>query len=246
MYNKFSYVYDNFMDNIPYDEWLENFLDIFEDNNFNPKTIADLGCGTGQLTSKLAECGYEMYGLDLSRDMVNVAKQKNIEKNQNVSYSVQNMIDFKLDKNVDCMIGTCDSFNYILDEEDLLKSFKNVNKFLNNNGMFIFDMNTEHYFKETLGECTYSDVAKDSAYIVENSYDENKKINTYILNLFLENENKSYERVLEIHKEKARDAKDVCELLKLSGFECIYILDTDTMDDVENDTDRMYFVCKKN
>ncbi len=245
MYNKFSYVYDYFMDNIPYDEWVENILDIFDDNDFNPNTIVDLGCGTGQITSKLATKGFLMTGLDLSKDMINVAKQKNLDNKQNIFYKVQDMTNFTLDENVDCMISTCDSYNYILDDKDILRSFKKVYSYLNEGGMFIFDMNTEHYFKETLGECMYSDVALDSAYIVENKYDEIKKINTYELNLFVENENGTYDRNIEIHKEKARSAKDVCELLTRADFKCIYILDTDTMEDITNETDRMYFICIK-
>lgn len=41
-----------------------------------PKTVAELGCGTGSLTIPLAEAGYHMTGIDLSSDMLAVARQK--------------------------------------------------------------------------------------------------------------------------------------------------------------------------
>ncbi len=245
MYNNFSYVYDYFMDNIPYDEWVENILEIFHNNHFTPRSILDLGCGTGELTSKLQTLGFNMSGIDLSKDMINVAKQKSIDNKQDIQYTVQNMVDFTLNNNVDAMISTCDSYNYILDDNDLLKSFKRVYKYLNDNGMFIFDMNTEHYFKETLGECMYSDVALDSAYIVENKYSQIEKINTYELNLFVENKNGSYDRNIEIHKEKARSIDEVCNLLNRSNFQCLHILDTETLDCATSTSDRIYFVCVK-
>ncbi len=245
MYNHFSYVYDYFMDNIPYDEWFENILDIFDKYNFNPKTILDLGCGTGELTSKFAKKGYLMVGIDLSEHMINVAKQKNEELNVNVIYQVQDMTTFNLSQKVDCMISTCDSYNYVLDDNDLQKSFKKVYEYLNNGGMFIFDMNTENYFKNTLGECTYSDIALDSAYIVENNYDEKTKINNYELNLFTENKDGSYLRSIEIHKEKARSIDEVKKLLNNANLKCVEVLDTETLDNVDKETDRMYFVCIK-
>ncbi len=246
MYDNFSYVYDYFMDNIPYDKWVKNILKIFKDNSFNPKTIVDLGCGTGTIALNLAKKGFDVTGIDLSKHMISVANEK-INKNvkDNISFKVGNIINFNLDENVDCMISTCDSFNYILNDSDLLKSFKNVNKYLNDNGMFIFDMNTEYYFKETLGECEYSDVALDSAYIIQNFYDETKKINTYELNLFIQNENGTYDRNLEIHEEKARNVKDVTTLLQKANLKCINILDTDTLNTSDELSNRIYFVCKK-
>ncbi len=246
MYNNFSYVYDYFMDNIPYDNWIQNILKIFNNNKFKPKTIVDLGCGTGTIALSLAKKGFHLTGIDLSQSMINVANEKiNDNLKSNVSFKKGNIINFTLKENVDCMISTCDSFNYILDDADLLKSFKCVNKYLNNDGMFIFDMNTEYYFKETLGECEYSDVALDSAYIIQNFYDEVEKVNTYELNLFIENKNGTYDRNLEIHKEKARSIKKVVDLLQQANLKCINTLDTDNLENAHNLSNRIYFVCKK-
>ncbi len=246
MYNKFSYVYDYFMDNIPYDKWVQNILIILKNNNCQPKTIVDLGCGTGTVALKLSKKGYNVLGIDLSSDMISLANKKinNNIKNK-LSFKVGDITNFILQQNVDCIISTCDSFNYILNDEDLLKSFKIINKYLNDGGIFIFDMNTEHYFKETLGECMYSDVALDSAYIIENYYDELKKINTYELNLFIENEEGLFERSIEIHKEKARYIKDVISLLKKANLNCVDVLNTEDLNPATNLCDRIYFVCKK-
>ncbi len=245
MYKNFSYLYDQFMYDIPYDEWVSNILTIFLENDFNPKTIVDLGCGTGELTSKLQSMGFNMIGIDISEDMIKVAKKKNTTRGQNIIYKTENIVDFTLDKKVDSMISTCDSYNYILDDNDLLKSFKKVYSYLNDDGMFIFDMNTEYYFKNILGNSMYSDINSKNAYIVENTFDCEQNINTYKLNLFIENEKGSYDKNIEIHKEKARNPKDVIKLLNLANFKFLCLLDTYDLNIADDKSLRIYFVCIK-
>ena len=49
-YTTFAGVYDMFMDNIPYEKWVEYLHDIMEEYNIHEGTILELGCGTGNMT----------------------------------------------------------------------------------------------------------------------------------------------------------------------------------------------------
>ena len=43
-------VYDEFMDQTPYDEWLLNILNIFKEYKIDKDAqVLDLGCGTGKM-----------------------------------------------------------------------------------------------------------------------------------------------------------------------------------------------------
>ena len=77
-YTSFSYVYDTFMDQEPYDEWADRVCDYLEKyglprsekSGSEENIVVDLGCGTGKLTQIMADRGYDMIGIDLSEDML--------------------------------------------------------------------------------------------------------------------------------------------------------------------------------
>lgn len=73
-YRDFARVYDEFMDQTPYDEWLLNILNIFKEYKIDKDTqVLDLGCGTGKMARKLAREGYQVTAVDNSMDMLEIA-----------------------------------------------------------------------------------------------------------------------------------------------------------------------------
>ena len=96
-YTGFAYVYDEYMDNIPYDEWEYYLYELLKENNIGTdSTIADLGCGTGTVTRMLDKEGYDILGIDLSEDMLSIASEKTYESGQQIIYSCQDMREFEL------------------------------------------------------------------------------------------------------------------------------------------------------
>ena len=69
-YTDFATVYDLFMEEVPYDQWLSFLEEIWRKEGLQPEVIADLGCGTGNLLVPLTEKGYRTMGVDLSFDML--------------------------------------------------------------------------------------------------------------------------------------------------------------------------------
>ena len=68
-YNSFARVYDELMDNIPYREWVCYILELLKEYGIEDGLVAELGCGTGNITELLSEAGYDMIGIDNSEDM---------------------------------------------------------------------------------------------------------------------------------------------------------------------------------
>ena len=244
-YEAFASIYDAFMEEIDYDMWVAYLHKIWEKECFQPKLIADLGCGTGNVTQILAKQGYHMIGIDFSEDMLAEAKKKAEMENLNILYILQDMREFELYGTVNCIISLCDSLNYITEEEELLQVFCLVNNYLHPKGLFIFDLNTEYKFKEILAQNAFSETKEDSAYIWENYYDEQEKINEYYVNFFIKQKDGKYERKEEYHYQKAYDISTIKRLLEQSGLQLSGIYDAYTFEPPRKDSQRIYFVARE-
>ena len=74
-YSAFAEIYDDYMTNIPYDRWVNNIRNILTSYDIRKGLVAELGCGTGIVTRKLAMTGYDMIGIDSSEDMLSIARE---------------------------------------------------------------------------------------------------------------------------------------------------------------------------
>ena len=96
-YTGFAEVYDMFMDNIPYETWCEYLTGLLKEQGVTEGLLLDLGCGTGTLTRLLAAEGYDMIGVDLSDEMLEIAMDHQREKPDGILYLLQDMREFERD-----------------------------------------------------------------------------------------------------------------------------------------------------
>ena len=167
-YSGFAKVYDLFMDNIPYEEWTAYVKELLSEEGIEDGILLDLGCGTGSVTELLAKSGFDMIGIDNSEEMLDIAMEKRDESGLDILYLLQDMREFELYGTVKGVVSICDSMNYILDDEDLLDVFKLVHNYLDNNGIFIFDMNTMYKYENILADNTFAEDREESSFIWEN------------------------------------------------------------------------------
>lgn len=245
VYENFATVYDTFMDNVPYEEWVDYIVRLLEYYNCNPKLVLDLGCGTGNITQLMANKGYDMIGVDNSLEMLLIAKEKAKKEDKDILYLEQDMREFELYGTVGAVISVCDSINYLLEEEDILQTFKLVNNYLDPKGLFIFDMNTSYKYREILGDNTFAENKDHCSYIWENYYYDDEMINEYKLTLFLEDEDDKYLKFEEEHFQKAYDISVIEKLLKEAGLELLDVYDAFTMEKPKEDSERIYFVARE-
>lgn len=85
-YTGFAQVYDIFMDNVPYDEWTEYLAGLLKEYGIEDGLILELGCGTGSVTRRLADKGYDMIGIDNSEEMLEIARYKEYNEYETISY----------------------------------------------------------------------------------------------------------------------------------------------------------------
>ena len=244
-YTGFAAVYDMFMDNIPYEEWSRYLISLLKEHGIEDGLVLDLGCGTGSVTELLAEAGYDMIGVDLSEEMLQIAMEKRMESGHDILYLLQDMREFELYGTVRAVVSICDSMNYILEREDLQQVFALVNNYLDPGGIFIFDLNTEYKYREILGSSTIAEEREESSFIWENTYDEEERMNEYDLTLFIQEEDDLYRKYQETHYQKAYSLSEVREALEAAGMEFVAVYDAFTREPVRENSERVYVIARE-
>ena len=245
MYEDFALVYDRFMDETPYEEWCQFVVGRLKQDQITDGILLDLGCGTGSMTELLAKQGYDMIGVDLSDSMLDIAIEKRAQSGHNILYLQQDMREFELYGTVRAVICLCDSLNYLLEEDDLLTTFKLVNNYLDPNGLFIFDFNTVYKYETVIGDSTIAENREDCSFIWENYYDPEEQLNQYDLTLYVQDEDDRYVRFEETHIQKAYALERVLELLEKAGLKAEQIFDSDTGEAVMETTGKFCVVARK-
>lgn len=244
-YESFASVYDLFMSDIDYDKWVEYVEKIWRKFDIDPEIVCELGCGTGNITLRMAKKGRDMIGIDISADMLSEARNKAAEQGLDVLFLLQDMREFELYGTVNSIVCLCDSLNYITEDEDMRQVFDLVNNYLHPGGLFIFDLNTDYKFREVYGENTFSEVDDDAVYIWENYYDKEEKINEYYLNFFVRNSEGTYDRTQEEHYERAYSMDEIKKFIKNSGMKFEAAYDAFTFEPVRPDSERIYVVARE-
>lgn len=244
-YTGFAEVYDMFMDNIPYETWCEYLTGLLREQGVTEGLLLDLGCGTGTLTRLLAAEGYDMIGVDLSDEMLEIAMEHQREKPDGILYLLQDMREFELYGTVRGIVSICDSMNYLTGYEDLVEVLRLANNYLDPGGVFIFDLNTVYKYRELLGEQTIAENRDEGSFIWENSYDEETGINTYELALFIPREDGLYEKDEEVHYQRAYPLEKIKELIGKAGMELLAVYDAYTLEPPKEDSGRLTFVVRE-
>ena len=244
-YTDFASVYDTFMDETPYDKWKTQIVDILRDNNINDGLVLDLGCGTGTMTELLAREGYDMTGVDLSSDMLYEAMNKRAESGLDVLYLCQDMREFELYGTMKAIVSVCDSINYLTDTEDLIQTFSLVNNYLDPKGIFIFDFNTVHKYKE-IGDSVIAENREDCSFIWDNYYDDETHINEYEIAFFIaEGDEGMFRRVMEQHMQRGYELEEIKTCLEEAGLIFEKAVDSDTGAEANELTERVLVVARE-
>lgn len=241
-YSGFAEVYDLFMDNVPYEEWSHYLMQILKNNGITDGLVLDLGCGTGKITRLLSKAGYDMIGVDISEEMLSIARE---QESEDILYLHQDMRDFELYGTVKAVVSICDSMNYITEEEDLLTVFRLVNNYLDPGGIFVFDLNTIYKYKEILGETTICENREEGSFIWDNYYDEEEQINEYDLTLFIKEEDGRYRKYEETHFQRGYTLERIKELIEASGLKWVQCYDAFSEDAPGKNSERVYVIARE-
>ena len=132
----FCKVYDAFGWNYYPEVFGQQLLQWLRKKGLSPETSMDLACGTGILCQLLQQNGIRAAGMDLSRGMIDIARQRTPE----IPYDVADMTTYRLDRQFDLVTCTGDALNHIPDLADVEKIFATIHAYLAPGGYFVFDL----------------------------------------------------------------------------------------------------------
>jgi len=183
--------------------------------------VLDLACGTGSAAIALARRGYEVTALDLSEAMLEKAKAKAEHWNAPVNWLQGDLRRFQAGGPYDAVTCFYDALNYLLVPEELEESFKQVRAHLRHDGLFLFDMITDHAVAKTWGESTDTSFDPELTRIWKSSFDPVSEVGT-LHALFFERESDGrYRRIEEIHRHRGYSADQVETLLERAGMDVV-------------------------
>lgn len=241
MYKDFAYIYDKLSFDIEYEKYSKNIKKLCEAYKIKKENMLELACGTGMLTHHFFSYFDHIDGLDLSQSMLEVFSHKYQE--ENVSLYNYNMVDFVRENHYDLIVILLDSINYVIDENDIKKLFKNSYRNLKEGGLLVFDINSLYKIEEVFGSNSFVYEYEDIFYTWDNI--KRGDIVDMQLNFFVEKENGLYERIIENQVERYYSIDFLTNLLKKNKFTDIRIFDEDSFGPIEDHSLRILFSARK-
>lgn len=233
--------YDALNSDVDYSAYLEY---ICANTDINSAKVLDLGCGTGDMSILLSKKGASVIGLDNSPEMLALASHKAEKAHADVFYTCQDMTSFSTGHTYDVVISTFDSLNYVTTKAGLLRAFSSVARELKENGLFLFDMNSEYKFKEIYSDNSYVLEAEGIFCAWQNFYDEKSKLCDFYINIFAE-DNGAYKRFYEEQTEKMFTLTEIKSCLKKAGLRFVDVFSDFDKSEINEKTERYYIIAEK-
>ena len=212
------------------------------DNLPTRSKILDLCCGTGQLAQELTARGYQVVGVDISSEMIELARLNA----PNAEFIVQDARDFYFPESFDCVVSTYDSLNHILDFDGLTSVFLNVYSLLRTDGIFAFDLNTEAGYLYHWPDCAFHILEDDHACIVQSYYNGDDQLARFDATIFRRIDGWQRSDV-SIFQRCYSDTR-IKDALETTGFVEIDIYgfhDEVGLGELTEQSERAYYVCRK-
>lgn len=233
--------YDALMAGVPYKYWVDYIEDILEHIDYHPQTVLDIACGTGNVSEILADRGYDVVGVDIAEDMIEVAKTKD----GGVEYHAQDMAELNLGgRQFDLAISLFDSLNYVTDTNKLRQAMKKIGQHLRDGSIFIFDVNTiyalQHHFFDQ------ANLADDHypKYIWNSEYDSSTRI-CKVNMTFEVLENGERVQFKEVHVQRGHSLEELTSWLVDASFEVLNVFHAYRFRKPTRRSDRVFYVARQ-
>ncbi|MDQ1263747.1 MAG: hypothetical protein QG559_748 [Campylobacterota bacterium] len=195
------------------EEATEALYDLYgsELEEYKIKTLLDIGCGRGGFMKRMTSEGIICRGIDLSSLMVNECREAGLDAEcADIS---------KVGGTYDAVVAIFDVLNF-LNEDELLKFLDSVSQKLNDEGVFIADINTLSGFRDVAEGCMSSENERE--FLVVDAVFENEELHTKFT-LFEKNSDGSYARyqdtiVQYFHKTRVFEKLSSLKLVEKQSF----------------------------
>jgi ubiquinone/menaquinone biosynthesis C-methylase UbiE len=201
-------------DDCDYVQWSQYLINRLKSCGAGLKGV-DIGCGNGYFTRALFKAGYDVCGVDISPQMLYVAKQKAMREGVTSEFLLGDITKLKLQAKTDFAVAVNDCLNYVK-KEKLPQAFSHVYSCLKKGGVFIFDISSSNKLRNIIGDNLFGEDREDISYLWFNKQTEDGVIMD--LTFFVKDKDGRYTRYDERHEQYAHEEEELVELLKQAGF----------------------------
>ena len=246
-YKDFAFFYDLLMKNADYESRFDYIIGLLAENGIGEGILLDMACGTGTLSKMFAQKGFDVVGVDASEEMLSKAQEKKLEENFDALFLCQKMEELDLFGTIDAAVCTLDSLNHVTEKEKIREIFRRVALFMNDGGVFVFDVNTLYKHREVLGNNAFVFDTENVFCAWLNTLLEDGETTQIDLDIFEsdEEEDDVYVRYSEEFFERGYELNFLKKTLEQFRFEVVGIYDDMTKEPIKENSERAVFVCKK-
>ena len=246
MYENIAAFYDKNIGEVNYDLMAAFLHKVFvtysKTGNPDEKPILlDAACGTGECTVKMAAKGYDMIGLDISPEMLQVASGK--LGAEQVTWICQDMTDMDLFGTVQAVFCMTDSINHLLEEEELEGFFKRASLFTEKGGLLVFDCLTDAYYREVIDGNTFYQEEEDFFYVWNGAYD--GEFCDYDITCFEKTEGEQYVKLKDSVTERLWTDDTLRQVLTEAGYRVVKRFSNLDGNGISRKDERRFYVCQK-
>lgn len=239
--------YDKLQQDVDYSRWADFFVKAFADFYDKPvKEVLDLGCGTGKMTLELCRRGYDMIGVDISPEMLTLARQSGEDEGMSdrLLLLCQDMCEFELYGTVEATVSCLDCVNHLTSTKQLQQCFSLVHNYLVPDGLFIFDVNSKYKFENIYADNSFVLEEDGLMCVWQNYYNKKSHLCDFCISLFSQDEDGRYERTDEYQRERMYPLATLKATLSKTGFELIGVYgDLDFSPHTET-SERIYIIAR--
>lgn len=245
-YGVFSEFYDALTANVSYDTVSQVLSSLLTRYGKSRGLLLDLACGTGSVSVRLAEKGYEVIGVDLSPEMLSEAQNKAFTAGQNILFLCQDMTALDLYGTVDAAVCTLDGLCHLPNEESVQAALRKVSLFMNPGGVFLFDVNSVYKHRAVLGNNTFVYDTDDVYCVWQNTLLSDGVTVQMDLDFFEPvSDAGDYVRQSERFTERAYPRETLEAMLKKAGFTVLDVFDGYSGKPAHDTSERLLFAVRK-
>lgn len=250
-FQDYSYYYNLFYKDKDYvgeAEKIHQLIKKYQDGS-EINTILNLGSGTGRHDIELAKLGYHVHGIDLSKQMIELAKEKNQKENMNCCFNIGDVRNYRNQTKYDIIVSLFHVMSYQTQNKDIVQSFATVNAEIKHGGIFLFDawygpgvLSDKPSVRIKEIEDEQNSIVRIASPII---YPNHNRVDVCYKVLITNKDTNITSKIEEIHKMRYFFKPEIKEYLEKNELELIDCIDCNTLQEPTFDSWTVYFIVRK-